>query len=191
MKKLMAALLLLVAMSSVAAAQSQPFIGLYADDTAVLCEADLTPFVPMNVYVFAVLPETDIPAITAAEFRIDNLPGPAAAIITPTWNTTLVIGTMGHDLALAFTPPLPGPVALLGTLQFLALADLGADFRMTIMPGNDCNCLVVVDTDYIEWDCEPDHFFTFNCTGALEYGCNCQPTIATEDATWGQIKALY
>ena len=189
MKKMMAALLLLVAMSSVAAAQGQPFIGLYADDTAVLCEADLTPFVPMNVYVFAYL--QDIPAITAAEFRVDNLPGVAQAIITPTWNTTLVIGTLGYDLALAFTPALTGPVALLGTLQFLALSDLGADWRMTVMPGLDCNCLVVVDTDYVEHACEPDHFLTLNCTGALDYGCNCQPTIATEDATWGQIKALY
>ncbi len=191
MKKLMAALLLLVAMSSIAAAQeAQPFIGIYADDAAVLCEASVAQYVSTTVYVFAVVPES-ITVIPAVEFRIDNLPTAAMALLTYNWNTTLVIGTPGWDLALAFSPSLPGPVALLGTISVFPLADFGPDWRMTVAAGNDCDCLVIVDQDYNEIPAEPNHFFTFNCTGALEYGCNCQPTIATDNATWGQIKALY
>lgn len=191
MKKLMAALLLLVAMSSVAAAQpADPFIGIYADDTAVLCEANVTQYVTTTVYVFAVLPD-EIPGMTACEFRIDNLPTAAMAITTFTWNTDLVIGNADYGIALAFAPALPGPTCLLGTIAFFPLAAFPADHRMTVMPSNDSGNLVIVDLDYNEVPCEADHFFTFNCTGTLPYGCNCQPTIATENATWGQIKALY
>jgi hypothetical protein len=191
MKKMMAALLLLVAMSSIATAQEpMPFIGLYADDTAVLCEANVSQYVNTTVYVFVVVPES-ISLVPAVEFKVENLPTAAMAIMTAAWNTPLVIGTVDWDIALAFNPPLTGPAALLGTLTFFPLADFGADWRMTVAPGNDCDCLVIVDQDYNEIPGELNHFFTFNCTGALEYGCNCVPTIATENATWGQIKALY
>jgi hypothetical protein len=189
MKKLMAALLLLVAMSSVAAAQD-PFIGLYSDDVAVSCQGTAPQYQTSTVYVIATLPET-IPGMTACEFRIDNLPTAALAITTFTWNTTLVIGTPGYNLALAFAPALPGPNCLLGTIGFFALADFGADFRMTVAPGLDLDKLVIVDLNYEEIPCEQGHFFTFNCTGTLPGGCDCTVGVATEDATWGQIKALY
>jgi len=193
MKKLMAALLLLVAMSSVAAAQVMPTIGIYADDVANLCEADVLQYVNTTVYVFAYADpeETGITSITAAEFRIDNLPTAAMAITTFNWNTPLVIGSADWDLALAFTPALPGPLALLGTITFFPLSDFGPDWRMEIMPGNDCGCMVLVDQDYNEIPVEDQHFFTFNCTGGLPFQCLCTPGIATETATWGQIKSLY
>jgi hypothetical protein len=189
MKKLMAALLLLVAMSSIAAAQD-PFIGLYSDDVAVSCQGEAPQYATSTVYVIATLPE-DIPGMTACEFSIENLPTPDLAITTFTWNTTLVIGTPGYGIALAFAPSLPGPNCLLGTIGFFGLADFGADWRMTVMPSNDSGNLVIVDLDYNEVPCEEGHFFTFNCTGTLPGGCDCTVGVATEDATWGQIKALY
>jgi len=191
MKKLMAALLLLVAMSSIAAAQPpQPFIGIYAEDSPVICQADVSQYVSKTVYVFAVVPES-ITVIPAVEFKIDNLPTAGMALLTYNWNTTLVIGTADWDIALAFAPALPGPIALLGTISVFPLADFGPDWRMTIAEGNDCECLVVVDQDYNEIPAEPGHFFTFNCTGGLPGGCLCTVGVATDDATWGQIKALY
>lgn len=191
MKKLMAALLLLVAMSSVAAAQVMPTIGIYADDAAIICQGDVLQYVSETVYVFAYLPEALGVTITAAEFRIDNLPTAAMAITTYNWNTPLVIGTADWDLALAFTPALPGPTALLGTISFFPLSDFGPDWRMEIMPGNDCGCMVLVNEEYIELPIEDQHFFTFNCTGGLPFECLCTPGIATANATWGQIKSLY
>lgn len=185
MKKMMAALLLLVAMSSIAAAQD-PFIGLYADDAGVLCEANVTTYVNTTVYVFVVVPES-IVLIPAVEFKVENLPTAAMAIMTPTWNTPLVIGTVDWDIALAFNPPLTGPQALLGTLTFFPLLDFGPDWVMTVAAGNDCECLVIVDQNYNEIPGELGHHFTFNCSGV----CTCIDGVATEDATWGQIKALY
>lgn len=187
MKKLMTALLLLVAMSSVAAAQ-MPSIGIYADDAGVLCEADVAQYVTSTVYVFAYL--NDIPGMTACEFRIDNLPTAAMSINTFTWNTTLVIGTPDYGIALAFAPALPGPLCLLGTIGFFPLQEFPDDWRMTVMPSNDSGNLVIVDLDYNEVPAE-GYFFTFNCTGVLEGGCDCFVGVATEDATWGEIKALY
>lgn len=189
MKKMMVALLLLVAMSSVAAAQD-PFIGLYADDAAVLCQADVSVYVSLPVYVFAILPP-EIAGITAAEFRIENLPTEALALTTFNWNTPLVIGTAGYGIALAFAPPLPGPAAFMGSISFFPLMDFGPDFRMKVVPSLDSDNLVVVDLAYNEVPCELNHIFTFNCTGSLPGGCLCIEGVATEDAAWGQIKALY
>jgi len=192
MKKLMAALLLLVAMSSVASAQpGLPYIGISSDAEGIICQADVTQYVATQVYVLAYLPP-DIEGITAAEFRIDNLPTEAMSINTFDWNTDLVIGSPGYGIALAFPDPLMGPLCLLGTISFFPLADFGPDWRMTIMPSNDSGNNIVVDLDFIGHPCSADpFFFTFNCTGALPGGCDCTVGIATEDATWGQIKALY
>jgi hypothetical protein len=189
MQRLLVALLLLTAMSGVAVAQD-PFIGIYAEDMGVICQANVTQYVPVPVYLIAYLPPS-IPGITACEFRIDNLPTSAMAITTYNWNTSLVIGTADYGIALAFAPALPGPLAFLGSISFFPLLDFGWDWRMTIMPSNDSGNLVVVDLDYNEVPCEPDHWLTFNCTGVLPDGCNCVPFTAAEDATWGQIKALY
>jgi hypothetical protein len=191
MKKLMVALLLLVATSSIAAAQAEPFIGIYADDVAVICQANVTIYVSVPVYLFAILPP-EIPAITACEFRIDNMPTAGMGLATYAWNTPLVIGTADFGIALAFSPALPGPNAFLGRIDFLPLMAWPNDWRMTIMPSLDSGNLVVVDTNFNVIPCEDvPHFFTFNCTGSLPDGCECQPIIATEDATWGQIKASY
>jgi hypothetical protein len=189
MKKLMVALLLVAAVSSVASAQ-EPFIGIYADDAAVLCQAPVSVYVSTPVYLFAVLPAS-IPGITACEFRIDNMPTAAMALTTFNWNTPLVIGNADYGIALAFAPALPGPNAFLGSISFFPLMAWDPDFRMEIMASNDSGNLVVVDLDYNEVPAEPGHFFTFNCTGGLPGGCDCFIGVATEDATWGQIKALY
>lgn len=189
MQRIAIALLLLIATSGVAAAQD-PFIGIYADDVAVLCQADVTQYVSVPVYLFAILPP-EIPGITAAEFRIDNLPDAAMALTTYNWNTPLVIGNAGYGIALAFAPALPGPTAFLGSISFFPLTAWPDDWRMEIMASNDSGNLVVVDLDYNEVPCEPSHWLTFNCTSSLPWGCECSPIVAVEDATWGQIKALY
>jgi len=189
MKKLMVALLLLVAMSSIASAQL-PFIGMYADDQVVSCQMDVAQYETGTVYFYAVLPPT-ITAITAAEFSVAGLPDASMALMTPHWNTDLVIGDLGYGIALAFSPAVPGPNAFMGTVDFFVLSDLGQDFRMFVEPSNDSGNLVVVDTDFNEIACEEiAHYFTFNCTGALG-DCDCFEGVATEDAAWGQIKALY
>jgi hypothetical protein len=190
MKKLMVALLFLVAMSSIASAQGDPFIGMYADDAAVLCSMDVTVYTTATVYFFAVLPD-GFGSVTAAEFSVGNLPDASMALITPNWNTDLVIGTLGYGIALAFAPAIPGPNALLGTVDFFPLVDFGQDYRIEVLPSQDSGGCTVVNEAFEEIPCELQHWFTFNCAGGLPYGCECTVTIATEDAAWGQIKALY
>jgi hypothetical protein len=184
MKKMMIALLLLVAFSSMASAQV-PFIGMYADDQAVICHTDLAVYVATSVYFIADIGA--IPAITAAEFSVSNLPGAADALITPNWATPLVIGDAGYGIALAFSPAVPGPMAFLGTLDFFALVDLGADYVMEVLPSNDSGLLVVVDDNYNTIDADGG-MFTFNCSTG---DCLCVEGVATDDATISSIKALY
>ncbi len=177
--------MILVLMAGTAFAQDS-VIGIYFDDAATICDADLATYVTTTVNVIAILP-ANIPAITAAEFRISNLPlDPACAILTQNWNTPLVIGTVDYGIALAFSPALPGPYALLGTLDiFLLDANcVGADHEVLVEAALDSGNLVVVDEGYNEhpaigW------FFKFNCTT----GCSCQT--ATEESSWGGVKALY
>ena len=121
MKKLLVALLALVAMSSLAVAQA-PVIGIFDNDDAVQCDGIIEAYVARDIFVFAVL--TDIPAITAAEFSISNYVGdlgPACAIVSAAWNTPLVIGDPGFGIALAFSPALPGPNAFLGSINIFLL----------------------------------------------------------------------
>ena len=189
MKKMMVALLFLVAISSVASAQT-PTIGMYAEaDVPVLCSADVLAYATTSVYFWAILPP-EIAAITACEFAVDNLPDAAMAITTPLWNTGLVIGDVGWNLAQAFSPALAGPNAFLGQLDFFVLNDtLWDDFLMTVIPGNDSGVLVVVDDSYVTHDANVDspQYFTFNCSAT----CDCVDSIATDDATFSNIKALY
>ncbi len=183
MKKMMIALLLLIAMSSVASAV--PFIGMFVDDQAVICHKPIEVYVATDVYFFALV--EDIPAITACEFAVDGLPDAALAIVTPAWATPLAIGTLGYGLALAFTPAVPGPTCFLGTVGFFAMADFGPDYLMSVVETYDSNVLAVVDDEYNTIAAEGG-IFTFNCSTDQ---CLCTPGVATEDATMSSIKALY
>lgn len=147
-----------------------PFIGLFADDYASVCEMDQYVYVPATVRVSVVLPEW-LPAITAAEFAIANLPPSGGqGLITYNWNTPLVIGEPGYGIALAFSPPLAGPIAQLGTIEFFELSDswIGDEYMMEIVSSASSGQLVVVGSDYVEYWCNPGHF-TFNCAG----WCDC------------------
>jgi hypothetical protein len=191
MKRRIFSLLLLIAMTSVAAAQT-PIIGVYGDPLAVSCQTETTQFTQVTVYVCAVL-RGPVTGITACEFRIDGLPTESMAVTTYNWNTPLVIGSAGYGIALAFPTPLSGPVAPLGTISFFPLITFPNDWRMDVEPSHSSGYLWVVDLDYNEVEALGD-IFTFNCTGGQPYGCNCLYTfwpVATQDATWGQIKALY
>lgn len=193
MKTLLAAALLLVAFSGIAVAQYQPFIGIYDDPENAHCQADIALYTSVTVYFLAYLPPP-IQAMTAAEFRVSNLPGADMAVMTPFWGTELVIGDLGYGLALAWSPPLPGPVAQMGSVSFFSIQDFGDDYRITVMPSISSGNLLIVDENFDEIACsEMPTWFTFNCTGSLQGGCWCPLSIpvAVDDASWGQIKALY
>ena len=146
-----------------------PFLGMFSDWAATLCDADTPIYTFVNVYVSVVLPAW-LPAITAAEFRIDNYDGLSPyMIVTENWNTPLVIGDPGWGIALAFEPPIFGPVAHLGTLECFVIVDIGSDYMMSIEASMNSGNLIVVGTDYVEYWCQGG-LFTFNCGG---WFCDC------------------
>ena len=187
MKKLIATLLLLAASSSLVLAQGMPTIGIYDDANYTICYGNISQYVTKTVYFAAWLPP-EIPSMTACEFAVSGLPGPAEAILTPTWTTTLVIGTLDYDLALAWTNPQVGPWVLLGTLAIFPLAAFPMDDLMTVVPGQACLCLTIVDGDFVEHDAAGG-MYTFNCSDPA--GCLCFEETATEDLNWGSLKSLY
>ncbi|MCP4546205.1 MAG: hypothetical protein GY835_07040 [bacterium] len=192
MKKLMVALLILVAFSNIAMAQTDMYIGVFADDAYTTCYADVEAFAPVTIYLAAFLGE-EVPGITAAEFSVDNWQGTIAgtSMVTMTWNTDLVIGTVEYGVALAFSTPIPGPFAFLGTATVLSMdaAWLADETLMTVVPATDSGMLQVVDGDFAPHDVMGGTF-TYNCVDIAV--CVCYEDGTASDATnWSSIKALY
>ena len=142
--------------------RQSPFIGMFSDENAVICHADLNLYSTTTIYFFAVLPP-EISAITAAEFRVDNLVDPEYAIVSENWNTDLVIGEPEYGIALAFNPPVPGPIAFLGTIDLFGLTDVGPDYVMYVQESNHSGSLVVVDLCYSTINADGG-LFTLNCS---------------------------
>ena len=78
---------------------------------------------------------------------MDNLPlGPCA--YTAEWNTDLIIGEVGTGISLAFSPPLSGPTAHLGTLHITCFEPLADEYRLCVMGHEDSALLIVVDGNF-------------------------------------------
>lgn len=175
-----------------AGAASASIIGIFGEQEAVTCtKAMLTQYSYADVFFCAMLDDT--PSISAVEFGATGVNLGATALPTVTWNTTLVIGDImtPDGVALAFTTPLGAPLAYLGKISYFLLAPQPLNHVMQIVPSGAGN-LVVVDFDTAAEIEAQGWRLIVNCQVGGEYGdCLCEATIATEDAAWGQIKALY
>jgi len=174
-----------------AGAASASIIGIFGDTGATTCAKDfVTQYTTVTVYFCALLDDTA--AISAAEFGATgvNLP---PNIITVDWDTDLVIGNIlePQGVALAFPTPKEAPLAYLGSIAYFLLAALPANHVMQITPSGFGN-LVLVDAA-TQTAVYPEGWrLIANCQVGGDYGeCLCEATIATEEAAWGQIKALY
>ena len=149
-------------------------IGCFADPYGVMCYGDIEPYVPVTLHVLAYLAEYDF--LTAAEFRIDNLPenlGYPYGTVTAAWATDLVIGDPWSGVSLAFPEPQAQGWILLGTLEFLLFDTnwIGNDYIFEVAGAHDYPQPVIVDGD---WNI---HYvagfqYTFNCT-EYEWYCDC------------------
>jgi len=190
MKKLMLALLLLVAMSSLASAEN--YIGVFADVDGTYCYGDVAVGTPLVVHVMAML-DPDITVLTAAEFRIDNYPGNPGyptGITTETWDSPLTVGNIDWGFSIAFQTPQPGPIVHFGTIEFLAFDPtwIEGEWVMTVAETNDSGNLVVVDGDYITIPVSGGQY-TLNCL--VPENCPCIIGVPTAQSSWGSVKALY
>lgn len=174
-----------------AGAASASVIGIFGDTGAMTCAKAFTAqYTTVEVYFIAMLDDTE--AISACEFGATgvNLP---PHIITVTWDTPLVIGNIltADGVALAFPTPKTAPLAYLGKIAYFLLSALPANSVMQVVPSAAGN-LVVVDAGTASEIPVEGWRLVANCAPGGAYGnCQCEDNIATEDAAWGQIKALY
>ncbi len=182
---------------------------------ALLPTLALADYEPAEVHVVVQLGY--IQGLTAAEFRISNLPYDEC-FIEEVWDSDLTIGSLGHGFAIAFTEVQPGPLVHLGTLKFTAFEPVGVDYAMWVYASNQSGIRVIVDENYDTIDAY-GWFHAFNCDGY----CDCSyphggklsnrdypmislwalpdeeicdqdlpvfPT-ATDGSSWSAIKSLY
>jgi hypothetical protein len=192
MKKMLLLFALMAVVATGAMAQAgTTYINICTDqDVASVCDYTFTETTMFDVYLYAILDTDFVTEITTAEFawRYPDLPGTVMTI--PDWNTDLIIGSVNTGIALAFNPPIDGPMAYLGYIRFLKIAGTWGDWidgeLVVPVSAADSGKLLVVDGDFTELNCLGGTF-TFNCDGT----CDCLPIIAVMDANWGSIKALY
>ncbi len=185
----------LISLLAIPALAADPVIGIFADETpaAENCYATITPYVPTMLYVIATW---DVGAmgqgITAAEFKIDNFPtndGYPDGTVTVNHTTDLIIGDIWGDYSAAWsTPQDEGSQFTICSIEVLAFdaAWISGEVVSTVVVGDDCSCLVLVD-DLFEIHDATGGKFTFNC-GAPPCDCG---IVAAEPSTWSSVKALF
>ncbi len=175
-----------------AGAASASVIGIFGDTGATTCAKPFTAqYTTVEVYFCALL--DDVASISACEFGATGVDRTGSAIMTVTWDTPLVIGNImtADGVALAFPSPKQAPLAYLGKIAYFLLAPLPANSVMQVGPSGYGNLLIVDYETATEIVAEGWRLIA-NCVPGGEFGaCLCEATIATEDAAWGQIKALY
>lgn len=195
MKRLLTLFALLALTASSAAAvqdESGSFIGMFTSETGTACDLDLPVGSATNVYILASLNADGIPSLTACEFSVLNYPGNPGyptAIVTPSWTTTLVIGSLaGGGISLAYETAQEAQIVLLGQIEFLVFDPtwIVGEYVMEIAPAAGQTYVNIVDAAYTTWWVNGGTF-TFNC----EEDCPCEPGVASQDASWTSIKALY
>jgi len=194
MKKSVIAVLALSLMlaAGVASAQQENIIGIFGDTGALTCQKAFTvQYTTVEIYFVAKL--ADIASISACEFGATGVDRTGSAIATVTWDTPLVIGNimLPDGVALAFPTPKEAPLAYLGKIAYFLLAPLPPNSVMQIVPSGFGN-LVLVDAASAQEIPAQGWRLVANCQLGGEFGnCECEATIATQEAAWGQIKALY
>ncbi len=183
MKKSVIAVLALSLMlfSGVASAN---VIGVFGDADGTICEINASQPYTTAIFHFVAL-MSDIPTMSACEFGATGLMGDASNIVTPAWSTSLVIGSLPAGVALAWSVPVPGPVAYLGAVNVFLMAAYPQDQMVSVVASEDGN-LVIVDGETAEARDAMGWSSVINCSG----GCGCME-IATDDNSWSEIKALY
>jgi len=175
-----------------AGAASASIIGIFGDTGATTCQKNFTAqYTTVEVYFCALL--DDVASISACEFGATGVDRTGSAIATVLWDTPLVIGNimLPDGVALAFPTPKAAPLAYLGKISYFILAPFPANSVMQVTPSGFGN-LLIVDYETATEIVAQGWRLIANCVPGGEYGdCLCEGTIATDDAAWGQIKALY
>ena len=188
-------IVIVVAMMLAASMASAEMIGLYADEAATVCHATLMPGAPVPTYIIATLTQLADAGIVAAEFKIDGLPLNGyefGGMVTVIPTSDVVVGSLYEDFSIAWDAPQGAGtgIVLIAQVDFLSFSPtwVGTDQLMQVVEGDVCNCLVVVDEVYVAHDALGGSFWG-NCSNPED--CQCIEDTATQDASWGSVKALF
>ena len=115
----------LVLALSVLTCLSTPLIGLYTEPAPWGDqEADVIPYTPLNIYIVASWDTWDFTGgITAAEFKIDNLPhniGYPTGTVTVNHTTDLIIGDLWTTYSAAWDSPQGSGVFAIASIELMA-----------------------------------------------------------------------
>ncbi|MCP4548814.1 MAG: hypothetical protein GY835_20335 [bacterium] len=172
------------------ASSNEAHIGLYLDENGTTCGADYTPYNNITIYILLYTDNSD--GVTAAEFRLNNLPAyPSSGYITFAWNSILhIISGSGveDNIALAYMNAQYDTWVVLGSMDMMGFATnwLGAEHRITVEKGLDKDKISYVDGNYEEHDLWGSAF-TFNGSGDIHF-CGQGIPLA---ANWSKVKSLY
>ena len=173
-----------------ATASGTAVIGVFADEDGLACDADIQGGQSATLWIMVRIDPFEFSGgITAAEFRIDNLPsnGYPEGIITPHWTSTVTVGDLSGDFSIAWPSPQYGPLVTVGSVNFQAFdgAWIGAQHVLTVVEGDICDCIAVVDDLFVAQGAAGGRF-TFNCG----YDCGCGG-IQSAESDWGELKQMY
>jgi hypothetical protein len=171
-----------------------PALFLAFDPQGTSCSAKVTPYVPFTFYVLARRAGIMSCGISAAEFRIDGLPGGWYASPTVADPSFVYVGDPlggGADLVLPNCPAEHGPVVPLFRVDVLPttpISDRVLSLQPRDPPINYISCVELLM-------CNPSYTQVCVDTGDAilnpSPGNVCDGTVLVQPATWSHVKGLY
>lgn len=181
MKKVLLLAMAVTMVASLSFAQTGGHIGLYSDDVSFAeCNLVATPFALLNVYVVHQLTDA-----TGSQFKlVDGGTG-----LTPTGWTSAHALNIGADpfveTAVTYDGGCPHATPILiGTLGYFHQGSAVGCSTIQVVPAPTVNAILGLGCDNVERDATGG---TLTIDGDLSCPC----AVATEETTWGQMKALY
>ncbi len=157
-------------------------IGIYSDMEAITEHTELTHYANTDIYVIALVNTDEVEeGLTAAEFKVGNyFDQTDPVVISEEWSSSLVVGDLSTDFAIAWTLPQPGPIVNIGTISVFLLDSSwpGSDYVLSVERGDECDCLTLVDEDFNIGEASGGVFTIYASTPA-------------QKTNWSKIKTLY
>ncbi len=191
---LISAVLLMV--STPLSATYPDFIGIFADEDAIVNDGDIIPYAYFNLYIVAFIP--NIAQMTGARFKIENWPGDPGY---PVGVTTLYptsdqwSGDLSTDFEITWPEIQFGPFVTILRAELLMFDPewIGEDYMIAIRAGDVCHCIRIVDgesTSHGVRGCG----FCFNLSYPedcyLDWTC-VRGEVESRGESWGLVKSLY
>ncbi len=179
-------------------------IGLFGDEGAYTLDTPIVPYIPIDVYLIAILRTSFESGIRSARFRLENLPsndGYPDGQYTFEFACDHFSGDISTEIEISWDNSIGAGhgIVQIATFEFLMFDEMwiGPEYEIAVRPGMDCGCLEVVDGNGLFLPAAGCAFF-FNCSpydSCYDYSpsnnCVVGPLVAVENSSWSHVKALF